>query len=158
MNTSPVPNTVQIKGAVVAIIVFIAFVLITGSFVVVDSGFVGVVRTLGRVHPVSIPEGFHLKKPFVDKVEQIDIRLKRTLTNTTSSSKDLQQVRTQVTIQYSIDGTLAPKTYQRIGVGGVVATTVIEPAIQESVKAIAAKYTAEQLITERAQVKLKIQE
>jgi len=139
------------------IIIILVIVLGTSAFVIVDSGHVGVIRTLGAVQPKPLPEGFHLKKPFMDKIEQIDIRLTKAKSKSVAASKDLQTVETQVTVQYSISGPVAPQTYQRIGTREVVADTVIEPAIQESVKAVTAKYTAEQLVTKRAEVKQQIQ-
>lgn len=140
------------------IIIIVVIVLATSAFVIVDSGHVGVVRTLGAVQPVPLPEGFHLKKPFLDNVEQIDIRLTKAQSKSAAASKDLQTVQTQVTVQYSITGPTAPKTFQKIGTREIVAATIVEPAIQESVKAVTAKYTAEQLVTKRAEVKLQIQE
>lgn len=131
---------------------------LTSSFVTVQSGHVGVVRTLGAVQPNALPEGFHLKKPYLDKVEQMDIRLTKAVVKSEAASKDLQTVKTQVTVQYSLVGAVAPKTYQKIGVRSVVAVTLIEPAIQESVKSVTAQFTAEQLVTKRAEVKLLIQE
>jgi len=139
------------------IIIIVIIILATSAFVIVDSGHVGVVRTLGAVQPNALPEGFHLKKPFMDKVEQIDIRLTKAKSKSQAASKDLQTVATQVTVQYSLSGPIAPLTYQRIGKRDVVAATVIEPAIQESVKAVTAQYTAEQLVTKRAEVKQQIQ-
>jgi len=140
-------------------LVIVGVVLIlTSSFVTVQSGHVGVVRTLGAVQPNALPEGFHLKKPYLDKVEQMDIRLTKAVVKSEAASKDLQTVRTQVTVQYSLVGAVAPKTYQKIGVRSVVAVTLIEPAIQESVKSVTAQFTAEQLVTKRAEVKLLIQE
>ncbi|MCK5710227.1 MAG: prohibitin family protein, partial [Deltaproteobacteria bacterium] len=120
------------------IIIILVIVLATSAFVIVDSGHVGVIRTLGAVQPEPLPEGFHLKKPFMDKIEQIDIRLTKAKSKSVAASKDLQTVETQVTVQYSISGPVAPRTYQRIGTREVVAATVIEPAIQESVKAVTA--------------------
>jgi regulator of protease activity HflC (stomatin/prohibitin superfamily) len=140
------------------IIIIVVIVLATSAFVIVDSGHVGVVRTLGAVQPVPLPEGFHLKKPFLDNVEQIDIRLTKAQSKSAAASKDLQTVQTQVTVQYSITGPTAPKTFQKIGTREIVAATIVEPAIQESVKAVTAKYTAEQLVTKRAEVKPQIQE
>ncbi len=139
------------------IIIILVIVLATSAFVIVDSGHVGVIRTLGAVQPEPLPEGFHLKKPFMDKIEQIDIRLTKAKSKSVAASKDLQTVETQVTVQYSISGPVAPRTYQRIGTRDVVAATVIEPAIQESVKAVTAQFTAEQLVTRRAEVKQQIQ-
>jgi regulator of protease activity HflC (stomatin/prohibitin superfamily) len=140
------------------ILIIVIIILATSSFVVVESGHVGVIRTLGAVQPVPLSEGFHLKKPFIDKIEQIDVRLNKAQSKSAAASKDLQTVQTQVTVQYSLLGPSAPETYQKIGNREVVAATVIEPAIQESVKAITAQYTAEQLVTKRAEVKLQIQE
>jgi prohibitin 2 len=139
------------------IIIILIIVFATSAFVIVDSGHVGVIRTLGAVQPEALPEGFHLKKPFMDKIEQVDIRLTKAKSKSVAASKDLQTVETQVTVQYSISGPVAPRTYQRIGTREVVAATVIEPAIQESVKAVTAQFTAEQLVTRRAEVKQQIQ-
>ena len=140
------------------IVFILLFFLVTGVFVIVETGHVGVVRTLGAVQPEALAEGFHMKKPFMDKVEQIDIRLTAASAKAVSASKDLQTVQTQVTLQYSITGDLAPLIYQKIGRRSTVSLTLIEPAIQESVKAITAKYTAEELVTKRAEVKVAIQE
>lgn len=140
------------------VILIVIVILATSAFVIVESGHVGVIRTLGAVQPKPLPEGFHFKKPFLDKIEEIDIRLTKAQSKSAAASKDLQTVQTQVTVQYSINGPVAPQTYQKIGTRDVVAATIIEPAIQESVKAVTAKYTAEQLVTKRAEVKLQIQE
>lgn len=140
------------------ILIIVLIILATSSFVIVESGHVGVVRTLGAVQPKPLPEGFHFKKPFIDKIEQVDIRLTKAQSKSAAASKDLQTVETQVTVQYSLTGPTAPETFQKIGNRDIVAATVIEPAIQESVKAITAQYTAEQLVTKRAEVKLQIQE
>ena len=143
-----------IAGIVALAVVFTAI----GSFVVVDSGHVGVVRRLGAVQMEPYPEGFHLKVPWLDSVEQIDIRLRKAESEAGAASRDLQVVRTQVAVQYSMTGPVMPLTYQQIGTRSVVSTTLIEPAIMESVKAVTAQYTAEELVTKRAEVKVKIQE
>ncbi len=139
------------------VIIILVIVLATSAFVIVESGHVGVIVTLGAVQPEPLPEGFHIKKPFMDKIEQTDIRLTKAVSKSVAASKDLQTVETQVSVQYSISGAVAPRTYQRIGTRDVVAATVIEPAIQESVKAVTAQFTAEQLVTRRAEVKQQIQ-
>lgn len=145
---------IQIAG-VVAIALL---VLLVSSFVIVNSGHVGVVRRLGAVQMEHLPEGFHLKAPFLDSVEETDIRLRAAEKEASASSKDLQVVRTQVAVQYSMTGAVMPLTYQKIGTRRMVEGTLIDPAIQESVKAITAQYTAEELVTRRAEVKTKIQD
>jgi len=145
------------KAIGLAIIAFLIFSALS-AWVIVDSGHVGVIRTLGAVQPVSLQEGFHWKKPWLDDIVQLDIRLSRATAQAAAASRDLQTVQTQVTLQFSLNGDLAPRTFQRLGKRDAVANTIIGPAIQESVKSITAKYTAEELVTQRAEVKFKIQE
>jgi regulator of protease activity HflC (stomatin/prohibitin superfamily) len=135
-----------------------AFAILSAMSVVVESGNVGVVTTLGAVQPNALPEGFHLKKPFLDQVHQIDIRLTASNAQATAASKDLQSVRTQVTMQYSLNGALAPLIFQRIGTLKKVSASLVEPAIQECVKGVTAKFTAEELVTKRELVKQQIQD
>jgi regulator of protease activity HflC (stomatin/prohibitin superfamily) len=145
------------KTIIAAVIAVLGLGLLMASFVIVDSGYVGVVRTLGAVQPEPFAEGFHFKKPFMDKIEQIDVRLRKAENQATAASKDLQVVSTKVAVQYSLNGAVAPMTYQKIGRALVVETTLINPAIMESVKAVTAQYTAEELVTRRAEVKNQIQ-
>jgi regulator of protease activity HflC (stomatin/prohibitin superfamily) len=104
-----------------------------------------------------LSEGFHFKSPFIDSVEDFDIRLSKVETSAGASSKDLQVVETQIAVQYSMTPELMPLTLQKVGTRSVVERTLISPSIMESVKAITALYTAEQLITKRDEVKSKIQ-
>ena len=85
-------------------------------------------------------------------------RLTASEAKASAASRDLQTVTTDVTTTYALDGTIAPLTFQRVGVPAKVATTIVSPAIQESVKAVTAKFTAEELVTQREKVKQQIQQ
>jgi regulator of protease activity HflC (stomatin/prohibitin superfamily) len=74
------------------ILIIVLIILATSSFVIVESGHVGVVRTLGAVQPTPLSEGFHFKKPFIDKIEQVDVRLTKAQSKSAAASKDLQTV------------------------------------------------------------------
>ena len=147
-----------VKGLVPLIIVLVlVLVLLGGMTVVVNAGHVGVVRRLGAVQENALSEGFHWKMPFVDQVDQLDIRLNASNAQATAASRDLQIVSTEVTTQYSLNGAMAPQTYQRIGNLSKVAAALVEPGIQECVKAVTARFTAEELVTKREAVKVEIQ-
>ena len=135
----------------------IAFLVLLGCFVTVPAGHAGVVKRLGAVQPEHFTEGFHGKLPMVDSVEDIDIRLRKAESTASAASADLQVVETKVAVQYSLTADILPRAYQQIGNRGIIEATVIDPAIQESVKAVTAKYTAEELVTKRAEVKSLIQ-
>ena len=147
------------KHIAMGVVGLLLVVLLWGSWVIVESGHVGVVRYLGEVQDKHLPEGFHLKKPFLDDVVEIEVRLRKAESDATAASQDLQVVTTKVAVQYSLSGTMMPRTYQRIGRRAeIVEGNVINPAIQESVKSITAKYTAEELVTKRAEVKVQMQD
>jgi len=139
------------------IVLAVLFFLLPSAFVIVDAGHVGVVKRLGAVQADYLEEGFHLKTPFIDKITHIDVRLQTMRSSALSASKDLQTVKTVVTVQGSLEASLAPKMYQKVGGLPAINLTIIQPAIKESVKAITAKYTAEELVTKRSEVKIEIQ-
>lgn len=152
-------GNLTLAGLVPIILILLFLLILLGSmFVVVDAGHVGVVKRLGAVQETPLKEGFHLKRPFMDIVEQIDVRLMPSHAKATAASKDLQMVSTEVTVQYSLNGEIAPLTFKRIGNTAKVSATVVDPAIQESVKAVTAKFTAEELVTKRELVKQQIQQ
>ncbi|HEX9319798.1 MAG TPA: prohibitin family protein, partial [Nitrososphaeraceae archaeon] len=64
-----------------------------------------------------------------------------------AASRDLQQVRTVIALNYRIDPGRADTLYDTIGPN--YENRVIAPTIQESVKASVAKFNAEDLITKR---------
>jgi len=142
----------------IAVLAVIVLVLLSSMFVVVEAGHVGVVKRFGAVQPEPLAEGLHFKRPFVDEVDQIDMRLLYINAKATAASKDLQTVSAEVNVAFSLNGALAPLVYQRIGSTAQVAAALVEPAIQESVKAVTAQYTAEELVTKRAVVKQTIQQ
>ena len=144
--------------AIIAGAVFLVlFVVMSSCFVIVNAGYVGVVKRLGAVQPNYLSEGFHVKMPILDTVEKFDIRLNKFEAQAGASSKDLQVVRTSIAVQYSMTPELMPLTLQKVGTRAVAERTLIAPSIMESVKAITALYTAEELITRRDEVKTEIQ-
>ena len=144
--------------AIIAGAVFLLlFVVMSSCFVIVNAGYVGVVKRLGAVQPNYLSEGFHVKMPILDSVEKFDIRLNKFEAQAGASSKDLQVVRTSIAVQYSMTPELMPLTLQKVGTRAVAERTLIAPSIMESVKAITALYTAEELITRRDEVKNEIQ-
>jgi regulator of protease activity HflC (stomatin/prohibitin superfamily) len=139
------------KKLVVGIIVAVlAVVVILQSVVVVDSGKSGVMVTLGAVEDMVLQEGFHFKTPFVQQVVQINNRTQKTEVSGTAASKDLQTVTTDVAVNYRVLNNSSASLYKNVGLD--YESVIIAPAIQESIKAVTAKFTAEQLITERSSV------
>ncbi|MDP8886470.1 MAG: prohibitin family protein [Thermoproteota archaeon] len=147
----------SIRVIIPAIIGFILLiVVIAASVKIVEAGHRGVLLNFGAVDTsVSLNEGIHFVIPFRDNVIPIEVRTQRITENAASASNDLQDVSTQVALNYHVDPTTAQILYQQIGFD--YASRVIAPAIQESVKQISARFNAENLITNRETVKSEIE-
>jgi regulator of protease activity HflC (stomatin/prohibitin superfamily) len=129
-----------------AIMAIIALVVLFNSYTVVDTGTRGVLKTFGEVTGV-FEEGLHFRTPFVTSVVSVDVKTRRYESNSSAASRDLQIVTTQVVLNYHPDPATVGTLVRDIGVD--YEPKVIDPAIQESVKAATARFTAEELITQR---------
>ncbi len=132
----------------VGLITFI-FLLALLPFTVIQAGHRGVVTNFGTVKNVVLNEGFHIISPF-DHVTKIDVRTQKAETASSAASSDLQTVTTEVVVNYHLIPETVNDLYQNVGLS--YNTTVIAPAIQDSIKAATAQFTAEELITKRAEV------
>ena len=140
----------------IAAVVLLAILLVSSAFTVVNAGNTGVVVTLGAVSDKVLSEGLHIKAPFVQSVVQINNRTQKIETDGTASSKDLQVISYVVAVNYRVDNASSASLYKNVGVQ--YESVIITPAIQESIKAVTAQYTAEELITERQNVGTQIKD
>ncbi|NJO07832.1 MAG: prohibitin family protein, partial [Chloroflexaceae bacterium] len=140
---------------VIGIVLLVATVFVTNSMTVIDAGTRGVVKRFGEVQRI-LPEGLHFRTPFVTEVTIVDVKTQRRVSNSTAASRDLQTVTAEVVLNYRPNAEQVDDLVREIGVGYV--DVVIDPAIQESVKAATAQFTAEELITQRPLVSQSIRE
>lgn len=127
-----------------------AIIVMASSFTIVPAGHTGVVLTLGKVSEVSYGEGFHLKAPFIQSVATMSNKIQVYETPASAVSKDLQTVSSSIAVNYKLSSGNSPAMYQNVGTD--YQSVLIAPVVQECMKSVTAKYTAEQLITERQKV------
>jgi regulator of protease activity HflC (stomatin/prohibitin superfamily) len=132
-------------------IVVAALLLLLLSFYVVPAGYVGVVTRFGAVHRV-VPPGLGVKIPFVEAVHEMSVQTQKDEVDATSASSNLQTVTALIAVNYRLDGQFASTVYQTIGKN--YQDIVVAPSIQNAFKSATAKYTAENLIKMREQVRL----
>jgi len=130
---------------------FVAIVALSSAFGTVEAGHRGVVLRLGRVTGEIKGEGFFVKVPFIDEVARMDCRIQKKEVTTECSSKDLQTIQATIALNFRLVAERAADVYQNIGVHYL--ETIVEPAMQEGVKAAIARYTAEELVTRRETVR-----
>ena len=119
----------------------------------VDAGNLGVVTKWGEIQDTALQEGIHFRTPVKTQIINISTRVHKMEASATASSKDLQVVSTKIALNYRLDASRIVEIFRNIGTRRVVENTIIDPALQESLKKATAQYTAEELITKRQQVK-----
>ncbi|MBD2489377.1 prohibitin family protein [Aulosira sp. FACHB-615] len=139
-------------GKLTALLVLITIFLT--PCVIVNAGERGVLMKFGEVQEQILGEGLHLIIPVVNTVEKISVRVQKQEISTEAASKDLQDVFTDVALNWHIIPEEVNTIFQQIGNRENIISRIINPAIEEVLKAIIAQYTAEEIITKRGDVKL----
>lgn len=127
-------------------------ILIFGCFSTIKSGEVGIITRFGKIIDTTKNEGLVFKLP-IDKMTKINIKVQKyeNYTALSTSTKDMQVVNNiKVSINYRLDKDKVIDLYKKVGVD--YNTNVLEPSIQETVKAVISKYTAEELVTKRSEI------
>ncbi|MGI6449685.1 MAG: prohibitin family protein [Desulfitobacteriia bacterium] len=141
---------------ILLIIALIAALIVFKAYVIIEPGHRGVVVQLGAVQPTVLNEGFHFKVPFVQEIIPVEVRVQKAQSEETTSSKDLQVVNTIIAVNYRLDPNNVNILYQEVGLS--YKEKIVDPAIGESLKAVTAQYTAEELISKRSEVSHKVKE
>lgn len=135
------------KIVITVVVVFILVILLLASFTSVKAGHSGVVTTFGKVSDQVLGEGLHFKIPFIQQIILVDNRVQKAEVACSAASKDLQTVSSTIAVNYKVLNSYSAEVYKNIGLD--YESIIITPAIQECVKAVTAKFTAEELITNR---------
>jgi regulator of protease activity HflC (stomatin/prohibitin superfamily) len=134
----------------------LALVVLWGAVGTVGAGERGVLLHFGAVTGRNFGEGLYFKIPFVHQVVLMSTQIQKYSAPATSSSKDLQVVSTEVTLNYQLGADQVGEIYRTMRRD--YENRVIQPYIQEAVKSTTANYNAEELITRRPAVKDALQE
>ena len=149
-----IKNTI-LKIVIIFILIFL-FVTIKSSLQTVPTGYVGIKTRFGKVSDDVIQEGLNFKIPYIEQIVLMDCRTQKAEIDTNTASKDLQEVSLKIAVNYNVNRATAYELYRQVGVN--YESIIISPAILESVKSVTAQYTAEELITKRAEVSNKMEE
>ncbi|BAU11835.1 hypothetical protein LEP3755_23380 [Leptolyngbya sp. NIES-3755] len=152
----PKKNNQDSQIAFNLILVLLCLALLSSFFAIVNAGERGVLMRFGAVQETVLSEGIHPIVPIVYTVEKLSVRIQSQEISAEASSKDLQDVYADVALNWHIVPTEVHLLYQDIGNKQAVIERIISPAVEEVLKAVMAKYTAEAIITERGTVKAEV--
>ncbi|MDD2522918.1 MAG: prohibitin family protein [Anaerolineaceae bacterium] len=144
---------IKLGGKVILgiIIALVLFILLTSALYEVPAGTIGVVTRFGAVNRVAY-SGINLKIPFVERAVMLSIRTQKDEVQATAMSENLQVVTSLIAVNYHLDGNHAKEVYQNVGTN--YADIIVAPAIQNAFKAVTARFSAEELITKRDEVRM----
>ena len=134
-----------IAGVALAILVVLAF----SSVATVPVGSTGILLTMGKVEDSALTEGLHFKLPFVQRIISMDNRVKKLELSTEAFSKDIQTVSATLAVNYRLQPEKTFSIYKTAGLA--YESNLIVPATHEVLKSVCAQYTAEELISKRAE-------
>ncbi len=157
MNADRVPRMPEINlGKIISKVTIglVVLIILLGAVGTIGAGERGVLLQFGAVQDKVFGEGLYFKIPFVQKVVKMDVKIQKDEVPASASSKDLQVVTSKIALNYHIDPDAVNKIWQEVGKN--YNTRIIAPSIQEGVKAVTARFTAEELITKREEVKEQI--
>lgn len=141
-----------------SIVILLLVICGFNSWFVVEPGYNWFTVTLGKVNSTVYTDGLHFKTPFITKSVKYNIQTQKAEWVTEASSKDLQTVDATIVVNYKFKESEVVNLYKNVGKEEKVQEKVLEPAIQEVFKSVVAKFSAEQLITERSVVSKEIED
>lgn len=137
----------KIVGGVV--VLFLLWVL--APFGTVPAGYRGVMTTFGNRSTEVLKEGIHFRIPLAQRLNLVNVSIQKGEGDGDAASRDLQTVHTRVALNYHIMPEGAVSVFRDLG--NEPGTRIILPAVQEAVKAVTARFTAEELIAKRTDVR-----
>ncbi|WP_254173667.1 prohibitin family protein [Planktothrix pseudagardhii] len=135
---------------------FLLLLIFFNPLIIVNAGERGILMVFGQVQAEILDEGLHFIIPVAETVQKMTVRIQKQEISAEASSKDLQEVFTDVALNWHIIPEEVNLAFQRIGDKQAIIEAIINPVIEEILKAVMAKYTAEEIITRRENVKSEV--
>jgi regulator of protease activity HflC (stomatin/prohibitin superfamily) len=135
--------TKSIITAVIAVILFLS------SVYTVNEGHIGIVKRFSEAKEQVNP-GLHFKVPFIDSVEEIEVRTRKNEEKMASSTKEQMPVTIVVSVNWTVDKTAALELFRQYGGLTQFENRILDPRFRSATKDVIPRYDAEKLIQDRA--------
>ena len=163
-------------GLIYGLVILIAVMFFAKPFIIINSGEIGLIKTLGKYDSDPLYPGFHLTIPILQRVDVIDTKVR--LINY-KSTEDLGSITTkdsgilvnpainvldarglpvsiELTVQYQLLPSGAPLTIATWGLSWE--DKIINPVVRDIVRNVVGSFTAEDLPTKRNVVAVQIEQ
>ncbi len=160
-SSTPKKNNADSKkaGKVVIALIIIFFVLVVAfnCFAIVNEGYIGVKYRFGQIVDDDLTAGLNVKIPFIEDIQQIDIREQVYAVNTDAYTSDTQTVQElSLKLNYSYDKTQLSNLIREVGISNVEQKLLVQNVAKITKNEIG-KVKAEELVQSRGDVQQKIE-
>lgn len=143
---------------IIALIVMVVLIVIFNSFTVVNEGYIGVKYQFGRIVGDNLTAGLNFHIPFIEDINQVDIREQVYAVTGDAYTSDTQTVNNlQLKLNYCYDRSELSNIIRNIGVPNVE-TKLLVPNVAKISKDEIGKVRAEDLVQNRSTVQNAIYE
>jgi len=149
----------KFKKRIITIIIIVMAVILVGSSVsIISEGTVGVKYRFGQIVQTDIEAGIHFKTPFIEHIKRVDITEQIYAMDVSTYTKDTQTVDSlDIQVNYYYDKSELDTLIRSVGLANVE-TKLIMPNLTSTLKNEVGKFKAEELIANRSDLEISIQE
>ena len=150
MEGSPRSTSSSIIKFVVSIAALAILAIAIWPFATVPTGYRGVITQFGAIRGIE-PEGLVILPPW-QKLSIFNVRAEEAgVDNAEGATSDQQPVKVSLTVRYSISPDKVSEVFEKYSRNGDL-SSYVQTATQEVFKAVTARYSAPDLISQRAKV------
>lgn len=145
------------KIAVVIVILVLIAVVVFNCFSIVNEGFIGVKYRFGQIVNANLGAGLNFCIPFMEKIEQVDIREQVYATTEDAYTSDTQTVQElKLKLNYSYDKSMLSEIIREVGINNVESKLLVQNVAKITKNEIG-KVKAEELVQSRSDVQMRIE-
>ena len=145
-----VPSHLSLWGGVLGLVIIVGLITLWLGVYRIDAGHVGVVKRFGNVIAVVDP-GLHVKMPYADTVEEIEVRERAFTMKLEAASQDPLELPIVVTINWLVKRARVRDLYIQFGTLDQFERRIILPRLNDAVKGITSRYTVNDLLRKRVE-------
>lgn len=138
-----------ILGVSLGLLSIILLTTLVSSFYTVEEGHIGIVKRFSEAKSQVNP-GLHFKLPYVEQVEEIEVRTRKNVEEMASATFEQMPITVKVSVNWTVDKEAGLDLFKRYGGLAQFESTILDPRFRSATKFAMPKYTAEQLIQDRA--------
>lgn len=146
------------KIILAVVIIVLAIMVIFSCFTIVNEGFIGVKYRFGQIVEDDLTAGLNFKVPFIEEIEQVDIREQVYSTVEDAYTSDTQTVQElKLKLNYSYDKSMLSDIIREVGVDNVESKLLVQNVAKITKNEIG-KVKAEELVQSRNEVQQRIED